>query len=214
VGRDTPTFEQGLCYARPRRPECSWRELREPENMRLTLNRLRPGIWFGTVPFRHLCRALQRIGWRSRRDSGNICAQLPLLVRWFASDCASAHSTSACPNVNSESPTRRSKTSFAIATSSKSPGAGNRRRDRPCGRSSVTSWLASARMSIPPRREPPVTHLFMTPGAGTLPRFLRPARLAEATANAPVCRRPSRETAGPIEIDRRRRLDELIKKLG
>ncbi len=79
VGRDTPSFEQGLLDALREDPDVLMvGELREPETMRLTLSAAETGhLVLATVHSGTCAEALQRISLAFPADiQGNVCAQL------------------------------------------------------------------------------------------------------------------------------------------
>jgi twitching motility protein PilT len=79
VGRDTPSFEQGLLDALREDPDVLMvGEMREPETMRLTLNAAETGhLVLATVHSGTCAEALQRIALAFPPEiQGNICAQL------------------------------------------------------------------------------------------------------------------------------------------
>ncbi len=79
VGRDTPSFEQGLLDALREDPDVLMvGEMREPETMRLTLNAAETGhLVLATVHSGTCAEALQRIALAFPAEiQGNVCAQL------------------------------------------------------------------------------------------------------------------------------------------
>jgi twitching motility protein PilT len=79
VGRDTPTFAQGLLDALREDPDVLMvGEMREPETMRLTLNAAETGhLVLATVHSGSCAEALQRIALAFPAEiQGNVCAQL------------------------------------------------------------------------------------------------------------------------------------------
>jgi twitching motility protein PilT len=79
VGRDTPSFEQGLFDALREDPDVLMvGEMREPETMRLTLNAAETGhLVLATLHSGTCAEALQRVGLAFPAEiQGNVCAQL------------------------------------------------------------------------------------------------------------------------------------------
>jgi twitching motility protein PilT len=225
VGRDTPSFEQGLLDALREDPDVLMvGEMREPETMRLTLNAAETGhLVLATVHSGTCAEALQRIALAFPAEiQGNICAQL--------ADCLLAVVCQRLrfrPDLNIRvpeceilRPTNPVKNYIRNHDFFKVPQALETGADHDMWTfERYQKWLAKrTTWYFPnPAEEPPDDGPVEMSGTSALPPLAtRPAKLAGTSASAPIPP-PSAgaKPAGPIEIEPvEGGLDELIKKLG
>jgi twitching motility protein PilT len=224
VGRDTPSFEQGILDALREDPDVLMvGEMRDPETMRLTLNAAETGhLVLATVHSGTCAEALQRIALAFPAEiQGNVCAQL--------ADCLLAVVCQRLrfrPSLNLRlpeceilRPTASVKAFIRNRDFFKIPQAletgaehGMWTFDR------YQAWMSKrAQWHIPdPAEEPPDDEPVEAAGANALPSL--PAKRtdpSEVATGAPIPSPSVGETpVGPIEIEPvEGGLDELIKKL-
>jgi twitching motility protein PilT len=224
VGRDTPSFEQGLLDALREDPDVLMvGEMREPETMRLTLNAAETGhLVLATVHSGTCAEAIQRVALAFPAEiQSNICAQL--------ADCLIAVVCQRLrfrPDLNIRvpeceilKPTSAVKTFIRNRDFFKIPQAMETGADASMWTfERYQKWLARrTQWHIPGPAEEPPDDGPEAPGAGIPPPILaRPTKLAETVAATPVPpTRIGEKPAGPIEIEPvEGGLGELIKKLG
>ena len=224
VGRDTPSFEQGLLDALREDPDVLMvGELREPETMRLTLNAAETGhLVLATVHSGTCAEALQRIALAFPAEiQGNVCAQM--------ADCLVAVvcqrlrfrpdlniRVPECEIIRPTAPVKsfiRNRDFFKIPQVLETGAEhGMWTFER------YQRWLAKrAQWHIPDQgEEPPDDERVEAAGANALPPLpLQRTKPAETAASAPVSSTSvSGKPAGPIEIEPiAGGLDELIKEL-
>jgi len=224
VGRDTPSFEQGLLDALREDPDVLMvGELREPETMRLTLNAAETGhLVLATVHSGTCAEALQRIALAFPAEiQGNICAQM--------ADCLVAVVCQRLrfrPDLNIRvpeceiiRPTASVKSFIRNRDFFKIPQVLETGAEHGMWTfERYQRWLAKrAQWHIPDQgEEPPDDERVEAAGANALPPLpLQRTKPAETAASAPVSSTGvSGKPVGPIEIEPiAGGLDEVIKEL-